>query len=239
MENDPQNPQVLPKENGPEPRVRFEGQLLTQSEIDEIKRQRALREAAYKKGRLEEWLRTEEGRLCLEFYQKFQEYRKYVGKNSPPWCAEGAKADSPEHQLFKEGLKTLSDHEHERAEQNRKNLRRAHLAARCEHRHADGTRCGSPRMGGKKLCYRHERMEEARTTSLDLGVLEDAESIQVAIMKLQRAVIDGVLDGKQTSQLASLIRLAAWNAGRMPPAERIAEKEEQDGADGESAADAS
>jgi hypothetical protein len=57
----------------------------------------------------------------------------------------------------------------------------------------------------------HERMEEARAIKLDLGLMEDAESIQLAIMKLQRAVIDGTIDEKQSGRLAYLIQLAAWN----------------------------
>jgi hypothetical protein len=67
---------------------------------------------------------------------------------------------------------------------------------------------------GKKLCYMHERMEEARTPKLDLGTMEDSDSIQVAIRKLQGAIIEGTLDNKQVGQLAYTIQLAAWNVTR-------------------------
>jgi hypothetical protein len=60
----------------------------------------------------------------------------------------------------------------------------------------------------------HERMEETKALKLDLGPMEDPDSIQVGIMKLQRAVIDGVLDAKQIGHLAYLTQIAAWNVTR-------------------------
>jgi hypothetical protein len=49
---------------------------------------------------------------------------------------------------------------------------------------------------------------------LDLGALEDPDSVQLGIMKLQRAVIDGTLDRQQVTQLTTLLQIAAWNAPR-------------------------
>jgi hypothetical protein len=69
-------------------------------------------------------------------------------------------------------------------------------------------------MKGKELCRMHERMEEAKALKLDLGPMEDPDSIQIAIKKLQAAVIDGVLDHKQVAALSYLIQLAAWNVTR-------------------------
>ena len=42
-----------------------------------------------------------------------------------------------------------------------------------------------------------EGMEEAKAVKLDLGPMEDADSIQVGIRKLQEAIIDGKLNSKQ------------------------------------------
>ena len=106
------------------------------------------------------------------------------------------------------------DYHQEREEKDRRNLERAQLAARCQHAYLDGERCRAPRVKGKKLCRMHERIEEAKALKLDLGPMEDPDSIQVAIMKLQRAVIDGTLDSKQIGQLGYLIQLAAWNVTR-------------------------
>jgi hypothetical protein len=44
--------------------------------------------------------------------------------------------------------------------------------------------------------------------------MEDADSIQVGIRKLQAAIIDGKLDSKQIGHLAYTIQLAAWNVTR-------------------------
>jgi hypothetical protein len=163
----------------------------------------------------EKWLAAPQGRLCLEFYRKFQEYRRYLEKYPearPFTLAVGA--DFHEHDLFKKILQMVTEYEQDCAERARRNLQRAHMAARCQHHHADGRRCGSPRVRGKKLCHWHQRIEEARAAKLDLGPMEDPDSIQMAIMKLQRAVIDGSLDYKQTGQLAYTIQLAAWNVTR-------------------------
>jgi hypothetical protein len=67
---------------------------------------------------------------------------------------------------------------------------------------------------GKKLCRMHERLEEATAVKLDLGPMEDPDSIQLGIKKLQGAIIDGKLDSKQIGHLAYTIQLAAWNVTR-------------------------
>jgi hypothetical protein len=213
MQNDLQNPWLNPPQYDPFPRsgILLDGEkFYSQEEINEFYRKRAASVAAYRQSLREEWLATPQGKLCLAFYQKFQEYKEYLEKNPlPPYDPA---LQFPEHKLFAEGLHLAQEWERDRAEKDRANLRRARQAARCEHRHADGKRCGSPRMRGKKLCYKHDRMEEARATKLDLGLMEDAESIQLAIMRLQRAVIDGLIDDRQSGRLAYLIQLAAWNA---------------------------
>jgi hypothetical protein len=66
----------------------------------------------------------------------------------------------------------------------------------------------------------HERLEEAKSEKLDLGPMEDPDSIQVAIKKLQRAIIEGKLDHRQVGQLAYTMQLAAWNVTRTSMAMR-------------------
>ncbi len=44
--------------------------------------------------------------------------------------------------------------------------------------------------------------------------MEDPDSIQMGIQKLQAAIIDGKLEGKLVGQLAYTIQLAAWNVMR-------------------------
>jgi hypothetical protein len=235
MEHDPQYPQpaAAPSEspgddfpNG----MLYDGQkFYSRAKLEEFQREQEERRAAYRRERREKWLETPEGKLCMEFYRKFQEYKDYLEKHPGAQMCHGSRVDFTEHQLFQEGLRVAREYERERAEKDLRNLRRARAAARCEHLHADGRRCGSPRVKGNKLCYMHQRMEEARASKLDLGLLEDAESIQLAIMKLQRAVIDGVVDGKQAGRLAYLIQLAAWNVTHT----RMPRREENDFDDGE------
>ena len=69
----------------------------------------------------------------------------------------------------------------------------------------------------------HDRMEEATAVKMDLGTMEDADSIQVGIRKLQAAIIDGKLDSKQVGHLAYTIQLAAWNVKRTTAARAEAE----------------
>ena len=174
-----------------------------------------------------EWLNTTPGKLCLEFYQKFQEYKKYLEDHPCEWGGQrGRKAtDFTEHQLFELGLREIQRQRDEREERDRKNLQRAQLAARCEHVHDDGQRCGCPRVKGAKLCYMHQRIEEARALKLDLGPMEDPDSIQVGIKKLQKAVIDETLSDKQVRQLTNLIQIATWNVMRMRFANRGMEED--------------
>jgi hypothetical protein len=168
------------------------------------------------------WLYTDEGKLCGELYNKFQRYKEMMEKN--PYRlgrGDGKPMDFPEHMLFAEALG-----EFERAEQAeiaRKNLEKAQRAARCQHTYLGGQQCGCPRMRGKKLCYMHERLEQAQAMKLDLGPMEDPESIQLGIKKLQAAIIDGSLDYKQVSQLSYLIQVAAWNVRNMVLAGRYVE----------------
>jgi hypothetical protein len=121
--------------------------------------------------------------------------------------------------LFEECLRTLENNKREREETLRRNLEKAQSAARCEHEFLNGEQCRAPRVRGKQLCRMHEGMEEAKAVKLDLGSMEDPDSIQVGIRKLQAAIIDGKLDSKQIGHLAYTIQLAAWNVTRTTTAQ--------------------
>ena len=171
---------------------------------------------ARKKRFRQEWEQTGGGQLCLAFYDAFKKYRDYLAIHS----GETARPSGPisnkydEHTVFQECLRTLESHKREREETLRRNLEKAQQAARCEHEFLSGEQCRAPRVKGKNLCRMHEGMEEARAVKLDLGPMEDADSIQAGIRKLQAAIIDGKLDSKQIGHLAYTIQLAAWNVTR-------------------------
>jgi hypothetical protein len=226
-ENNGKKPRIQPRNHLTDPRATHNvcGFWYAEEEVEDVKRQIEEDRAEFNRKGREEWLKRPQGKLCLEFYEKFLEYKKYLDEHPNAWRRpDGPAVDFPEHKLFEQGLRMMSDYKRERAERDRKNLEKAHLAARCKHRHTDGERCGSPRIKGTDLCYMHTRLEEAKAVKLDLGPMEDPDSIQVAIKKLQAAVIDGTLDHKQVSQLAYLIQLAAWNVTRTTTAAREMEE---------------
>lgn len=163
----------------------------------------------------EEWEQETRGKLCLELYRKFQEYKTFVEQH--PWASRtkyGGDLKYPEHVLFAQALEQVQNMQRQRAEKDRQNLEKARLAARCEHEFVGGGRCGSPKMKEGKFCFQHEQMETAKTAQVDLGILEDPDSIQMAIQKLQKVVIEDKLAQKQISHLMYLIQLAAWNVTR-------------------------
>ena len=190
------------------------GQWYTYEEARELERREE--EARHWKETREGWEKTEAGQLCRAFYQAFQAYKKYMEEHPfAIYTPKGPRVTAfDEHKLFEAGLKVLEQDRHEREETLRKNLEKAQRAARCRHVHANGDQCGAPRVRGRKLCHMHERMEELKAEKLDLGPMEDPDSIQMGIKKLQSAIIDGKLDSKQVGQLAYTIQLAAWNVMR-------------------------
>jgi hypothetical protein len=66
----------------------------------------------------------------------------------------------------------------------------------------------------------HQGIEDAKAVKLDLGPLEDPDSIQAAIRKMLAAIADGKLDRSQVAQMTNLINVAAWNVTRTSTAAR-------------------
>jgi len=162
----------------------------------------------------EAWEETPQGKLCVEMYQKFQEYKKLMEEDPGAKRPHGIEEDFPEHRLFLEALYEGKEREGKREEQDQRNLEKARQAPRCQHVFLSGDRCQAPRKRGKKLCRMHERMEETTPVKIDLGPLEDPDSIQLAIQKLLKAIVDGVVDPKAIGQVTNLLQVAAWNVTR-------------------------
>jgi hypothetical protein len=215
-ENTTQEQEIQPRDPADRrAKINIRGFWYAEEEVEQVERQHAARLAKQQKEMKAKWLETPEGKLCMTFYEAFQQYKRYLEEHPPARRrADGAEVDFEEHQLFKEGLRLLDDHRKERDEKLQRNLEKAQRAARCQHQYLSGEHCGAPRMKGRKLCRMHERMEEAKAVKLDLGPMEDPDSIQVGIKKLQGAIIDGKLDSKQIGHLAYTIQLAAWNVMR-------------------------
>jgi hypothetical protein len=94
------------------------------------------------------------------------------------------------------------------------NLERANEAPRCEWIREDGTVCKSPRIKNDIHCYAHYQMRKARAEKLLLPALTDANAIQVAVMLVQKALIDGEISEKMAGLLLYSIQIAAANVSK-------------------------
>jgi hypothetical protein len=83
---------------------------------------------------------------------------------------------------------------------------------RCQHIKVNGTQCESPALRQQKFCFFHNRWHETRIVinanrarrarpSLDLPILEDANSVQLALMQVLSLLLRNQIDHK-TAALA-------------------------------------
>jgi hypothetical protein len=91
---------------------------------------------------------------------------------------------------------------------------------RCEHIKVNGTQCGSPAIRKNSFCYFHGRWREQHITfattaktvpAIDLPVLEDANSIQVAIMQVLNLLLTGHIEHKAAALLLYGLQTASSN----------------------------
>jgi len=94
--------------------------------------------------------------------------------------------------------------------------------ARCQHVKVNGVQCGSPALKKRKLCHFHQRWLQGRIQlnanrsrrsrySLDLPILEDANSIQVALMQGLRLLLTNQVDHKTAALLFYALQTASSN----------------------------
>jgi hypothetical protein len=93
---------------------------------------------------------------------------------------------------------------------------------RCQHIKVNGTQCGSPALKRRRFCFFHQRWHEQRIVlnsararrarpALDLPVLEDANSIQVALMQVMRLILAGQIDPRVSGQMLFALQTASSN----------------------------
>jgi hypothetical protein len=88
----------------------------------------------------------------------------------------------------------------------------AHAQPRCEHIKTNGTRCKSPAMKNSLYCYFHRQLHEAPSfEAVEIGTLEDANSVQMAIQKIVSAVVRGTIDHKTAGLALYGLQTAAMN----------------------------
>jgi hypothetical protein len=102
-------------------------------------------------------------------------------------------------------------------EKLKQRLKIADMAPRCQWVKQDGTSCGSPQMKQHIYCFAHKQMAEARALMLMLPPPpppEDANAIQVGLMRIQKAVIEDTISMKKAGLLLYSMQLALTNVGQ-------------------------
>jgi hypothetical protein len=94
--------------------------------------------------------------------------------------------------------------------------------ARCQHLKINGTQCGSPALRRNRFCFFHKRFQDEQiklsasrarrgTATFVLPLLEDANSIQIALMQVMRLLLAQQIDHKTATLLLSALRTASTN----------------------------
>jgi hypothetical protein len=109
----------------------------------------------------------------------------------------------------------------------------AEAAPRCRWVRQDGTTCGSPQMKRHIYCFAHKQLAEAQ--ALMLPALEDANAIQVGLMRIQKALIEGTISTKTAGLLLYSMQLALQNVGQVTFGQAKAEEPVRETVDAEQA----
>jgi len=90
-----------------------------------------------------------------------------------------------------------------------------HEAPRCQHIRMNGRRCGSPALRGESHCYFHNRIQPRALDAEDaepfLLFIEDATSLQFALMRVMRMLVMGHAEYKRCALLLYSLQIAASN----------------------------
>jgi hypothetical protein len=91
---------------------------------------------------------------------------------------------------------------------------------RCQHVKVNGTQCGSPALRSRRHCFFHDRIRRERAKiaadasakrRFELPLLEDANSVQVALMKIIQMLASGSVDHKTASLILYALQTASVN----------------------------
>jgi len=136
--------------------------------------------------------------LALKLAQTYEELTRLLERNPgvKRQMSEGPAKEEKVYQKLKQRLK-LAD-----------------MTPRCRWVRQDGTSCGSPQMKQHIYCFAHMQMAEARTLMLMLPPPEDANAIQIGLMRIQKAVIEDTISMKKAGLLLYSMQLALTNVGQ-------------------------
>src|SRR5579859_2604928 len=114
-------------------------------------------------------------------------------------------------------------------------LQMADAAPRCRWVKQDGTACRSPQMKKHVYCFAHAQMLEAQSLVLNLPAAEDANAIQMGIMRIQKALIEDRISTKKAGLMLYSMQLALENVGQTTFGQAKAEEMVRDTVDAEEA----
>src|SRR6476646_2573361 len=136
--------------------------------------------------------------LALKLAQTYEELSRLLERNPAMkrQITEGKAKEDRAYQKLKQRLKM------------------ADMAPRCQWVKQDGTACRSPQMKQHIYCFAHKQMAAARELMLMLPVVEDANAIQVGLMRIQKALIEDTISMKKAGLLLYSMQLAMTNVGQ-------------------------
>jgi len=166
-----------------------DGQQLTNEQYEELQRQKRLEEQR---------IQEEAARLSRQLGEAYAALKDHLERN--PNASHKITGERALEQQIYYNL--------------RRNLQRADQAPRCMWLREDGTVCKSPKMKNDIHCYAHYQMRKARAESLLLPALTDANAIQMAVMLVQRALLDDEISEKKAGLMLYSIQIAAANVDK-------------------------
>lgn len=166
-----------------------DGQKLTNEQYEELERQKRLEQQK---------IQDESERLSRQLGEAYAALKNHLERNP-----------NASHKITDERMM-----EQQIYYNLRRNLHQADKAPRCTWLREDGTVCKSPKMKNDIHCYAHYQMRHARAENLLLPALTDANAIQMAVMLVQRALIDDEITEKKAGLLLYSIQIAAANVDK-------------------------
>ena len=136
--------------------------------------------------------------LALKLAQTYEELTRLLERN-PAMKREITEGDTREDKVY---------------QKLKQRLKMADMAPRCQWVRQDGTSCRSPQMKQHIYCFAHMQMAEARDLMLKLPPPEDANAIQVGLMRIQKALIEDTISMKKAGLLLYSMQLALTNVGQ-------------------------
>jgi len=136
--------------------------------------------------------------LAVKLAQTYEELSRLLERN-PGMKRQMTEGDAREDKIY---------------QRLKQRLKMADMAPRCQWVKQDGTACRSPQMKQHIYCFAHRQMAQARELMLMIPVVEDANAIQVGLMRIQKALIEDTISMKKAGLLLYSMQLAVTNVGQ-------------------------